>query len=184
MTEFNHAQTFQSRIETIISLLGSPMGLARGAGLSRRVIDNYRTGQSDPSRERLIALAEAAGVTVEWLATGKGPMHRPSHAAPPGHETSPAAIDAELLSRVIDGVSSVVCEAGQALTSNHQAETTARLYAEIVAAVPRADRSAREGALAMALAHLRRDIRTTAPGPATPGPADPGTGSRDIPDPP
>lgn len=62
---------FSGRIEQVVRLAGSVAELARKAGLSERVISKYRAGESDPSRRRLLALAEASGVSVEWLATGK-----------------------------------------------------------------------------------------------------------------
>ena len=37
----------------------------------KRVIEKYKYGESEPSLKRLIALANAGGKSVEWLATGK-----------------------------------------------------------------------------------------------------------------
>lgn len=45
------------------------------ANLSPPVIKKYVVNDSTPNVERLVAIAEAAGVTVEWLATGKGPKY-------------------------------------------------------------------------------------------------------------
>ncbi|WP_421707958.1 LexA family transcriptional regulator [Algihabitans sp.] len=67
----DHDPAFSGRIEQVIRLAGSVAELARKSGLSERVISKYRSGESDPSRRRLLALAEASGVSVEWLATGK-----------------------------------------------------------------------------------------------------------------
>jgi transcriptional regulator with XRE-family HTH domain len=65
---------FSKRIKKIIELSGSAEKLANISGMSSRVIGQYLAGKSDPSRIKLIALANAANVNVEWLATGKGPM--------------------------------------------------------------------------------------------------------------
>jgi len=65
---------FQHRIAAVIRLAGGVSALAAASGLSARAIAKYRNGESDPSRERLVALARAGGVTVDWLATGDGPM--------------------------------------------------------------------------------------------------------------
>lgn len=70
----DRAQTFPERMNVLIDRVGGPIALARKAGLSRRVIDKYRTGESEPSRSRLVALAEAGDVSVAWLATGEGSM--------------------------------------------------------------------------------------------------------------
>jgi phage repressor protein C with HTH and peptisase S24 domain len=65
---------FRERMNVLIERSGGPGELARKSGLSRRVIDKYRSGHSDPSRERLIALARGGRVALLWLATGDGPL--------------------------------------------------------------------------------------------------------------
>lgn len=50
----------------------SVRSFALRANLSPPVIKKYVENDSTPNVERLIAIAEAGGVTVEWLATGKG----------------------------------------------------------------------------------------------------------------
>lgn len=73
---------FASRIERLCELAGGAADLAQKSGLSRRVIDKYAAGGSDPSRQRLIALAEAAGVSVQWLATGEEPAQADAQPLP------------------------------------------------------------------------------------------------------
>ena len=46
--------------------------------LSDKMVRQYLSGQSEPTRPALIALADAANVRVEWLATGEGPKERES----------------------------------------------------------------------------------------------------------
>lgn len=53
-------------------MLGSVRDLAIRAGIAPSVVASYFKG-ADPSRRRVIALAEAAGVLPEWLLTGDGP---------------------------------------------------------------------------------------------------------------
>lgn len=65
-----------SRMKVLVDLVGSAEKLARLSGMSARVIGKYVSGETDPSRERLIALAKAAEVNVLWLATGEGPMKK------------------------------------------------------------------------------------------------------------
>lgn len=48
--------------------------MAEAAEVSTSVLSKWRRGESDPSRSRLIKMATAAGVSLEWLATGAGPM--------------------------------------------------------------------------------------------------------------
>lgn len=43
---------------------------AEAAGVAKSTLQNWIEGKSDPSFEGLVKLANAAGVSVEWLATG------------------------------------------------------------------------------------------------------------------
>jgi phage repressor protein C with HTH and peptisase S24 domain len=43
-------------------------------GVSPSAFRKWLKGEAEPSRERLVALARAAGVGVAWLAEGEGPM--------------------------------------------------------------------------------------------------------------
>ena len=81
--------TFPDRVAEAARLAGGVVTLATRTGLTRQVIGKYMRGESDPSRERLVALADAAGVSVEWLAAGRGPMRvggtpsaQPTHGDP------------------------------------------------------------------------------------------------------
>ena len=65
---------FVARVRQIIELVGGISALARRCQLSRGVIYKYLNGESEPSRPRLIAMAKAAGVSLECLATGAGAM--------------------------------------------------------------------------------------------------------------
>lgn len=75
---------FIGRINVLIDRMGGAAPLARASGLSEGVIAKYRRGESDPSRMRLVALAAAGGVSVEWLATGR-------RAAPSDPQADPQA---------------------------------------------------------------------------------------------
>lgn len=74
MSETDNKELFQERVRYLVRIVGSIDRLAKLAGLSPRIIAKYLAGQADPSRERLVALAEAAQVNVLWLATGLGPI--------------------------------------------------------------------------------------------------------------
>lgn len=63
---------FVARIRRVVDMVGGIAALSRKCHLSRPVIHKYLNGASDPSRARLVSLAQAAGVSVEWLATGAG----------------------------------------------------------------------------------------------------------------
>jgi transcriptional regulator with XRE-family HTH domain len=64
---------FVARLQLILSHWPSADRLARSMGVSPSAFRKWLKGEAEPSRERLIALAEAAQVGVAWLARGEGP---------------------------------------------------------------------------------------------------------------
>lgn len=65
---------FVDRVDLIARSCGGVSNLARSMGVSEAVVRKWRANQSDPSRQNLISLADAGCVTIQWLATGTGPM--------------------------------------------------------------------------------------------------------------
>jgi phage repressor protein C with HTH and peptisase S24 domain len=66
-------EAFAARLLYLIQRTGSALALAKAAGVSDSAISSW-LGKSEPSRKALIGLADATGVRVEWLATGRGPI--------------------------------------------------------------------------------------------------------------
>jgi len=66
---------FIERLKLICSRAGNASALAKKAGISNSGLSRYLAG-GDPSRKVLIALAEAADVSLHWLATGEGSMEK------------------------------------------------------------------------------------------------------------
>ena len=64
---------FDGRLQTILTHWPSADRLARAMGVSPSAFRKWLKGEAEPSRERLVALARAAGVGVAWLAEGEGP---------------------------------------------------------------------------------------------------------------
>jgi phage repressor protein C with HTH and peptisase S24 domain len=64
---------FVDRLKTILAHWPSADRLARAMGVSPSAFRKWLKGEAEPSRERLVALARAAGVGVAWLAEGDGP---------------------------------------------------------------------------------------------------------------
>ena len=67
---------FVARLNEAIRSFGSANGLANAAGVSEGALRKWATGTSEPTRDRLVAIARAAAVNVAWLATGNGPKER------------------------------------------------------------------------------------------------------------
>jgi len=49
---------------------------ASSASMSAGTLHNYLNDESLPTLDKLIALANTGNVSINWLATGRGPMHK------------------------------------------------------------------------------------------------------------
>jgi len=67
--------SFADRIELLISIAGSGSEFSRKCGVSDSTVRKWRNSESDPTRKRLLAIAEAFDVTLVWLLTGEGEMY-------------------------------------------------------------------------------------------------------------
>src|SRR5579871_1013082 len=77
---------FIARLHLILQHWPSADRLARATGVSPSAFRKWIRGEAEPSRERLISLAEAAGVSTGWLVSGEGPEPRLREVPGPGHE--------------------------------------------------------------------------------------------------
>ena len=64
---------FAARLRLVLAQWPSADRLARATGVSPSAFRKWLKGEAEPSRDRLVALAGAAGVSVAWLAQGEGP---------------------------------------------------------------------------------------------------------------
>ena len=63
---------FRRRLRLIMQQFGSVADLAKAVGVSDNAIYKWVSGRGQPGMSSLVNLAKAAGVSVEWLATGQG----------------------------------------------------------------------------------------------------------------
>jgi len=84
--------SFIARIEYCASRAGSVSALARKAKISQSGIRRYFSG-GEPTRPHLVALAQASGVSLLWLATGEVDPDQGAEASP---QPSPGATDMNL----------------------------------------------------------------------------------------
>lgn len=75
-------EAFVERLQRVVSHWRSADRLARTMGVSPSAFRKWLKGEAEPSRERLVALAEATGVGIAWLAQGEGPPPRFPDARP------------------------------------------------------------------------------------------------------
>lgn len=67
---------FIARLHSILRHWPSADRLAKATGVSPSAFRKWLRGEAEPSRERLVALAQAAGVGAGWLVSGEGPEPR------------------------------------------------------------------------------------------------------------
>jgi phage repressor protein C with HTH and peptisase S24 domain len=70
------ADAFIARLQEVVRHWPSADRLARATGVSPSAFRKWLRGDAEPSRERLVSLAQAARVSVGWLAGGEGPPPR------------------------------------------------------------------------------------------------------------
>lgn len=70
---------FIQRLHVLANEVGTMYALAKKAGVSQSGMRKYFHG-SEPTRAVLVAIADATGASIEWLATGRGERHvRPNN---------------------------------------------------------------------------------------------------------
>ena len=63
---------FSDRIVELAEKFGGVAEIARMAGASEAAARKWKNGESEPGLSKLVQLSEKAGVSLDWLATGKG----------------------------------------------------------------------------------------------------------------
>jgi predicted transcriptional regulator len=64
-------EAFKARLGECIAKFGNYNALAKASGIPQSTFHNY-VGTGEPPRDKLIAIARAAGVNVGWLVAGQG----------------------------------------------------------------------------------------------------------------
>ena len=67
---------FSNRLKFSASLAGGQDVLAQRIGVTLRTFANYIAGKTEPKVSDLVAVANSTGISIEWLATGEGPLRK------------------------------------------------------------------------------------------------------------
>jgi len=137
----------RDRLRQCAELAGSGDALSQKTAIPRRTLETYLTGESEPKASRLVAIAAAAGVSVDWLATGRG--ERGLGAVP--------ALDAEFNARIVESVVTVYKECGAAISPRDLGRVVAEIHNEIALAGLQSFEE-KTGALSLASGQLRRRL--------------------------
>ena len=119
----------------------SVTAFGRRCGIGESVLRKYLHG-AVPSSDNLVAIADAANVSIEWLAAGRGPKQRGAAPAP-----APQPFDTERLARAIGAVQEGLASIRRTLPPDKHAQLIEAAYELILedeqAAAAQATTSAR-----------------------------------------
>ena len=65
-----HTEDFAGRLDLVVKKLGGVTKASQLADISQPTISRWKEGSSDPKISNLVALAQAADVTLDWLVLG------------------------------------------------------------------------------------------------------------------
>lgn len=114
---------FKQRISVAITNAGGVTKVSNLTGYSQSVIRKWRSGQSDPTRKALVALATAGKVSISWLATGEVDLEG-KESAPTEQPQPQFEIDLDTLEEVSTKVLTML--------EKHRPDVSARAKARIV----------------------------------------------------
>lgn len=91
---------FNERLKELIGQ-ESVRAFGRKVGISDTTIRKYLSGETEPTISRLVGIAVAYGVALEWLATGEGPKYPGDHSVETAIAVSKDEFDEEYA--LVDG---------------------------------------------------------------------------------
>lgn len=144
-----------SRLRLVESEFRNREEAAKTAGVAKSTFQRWVEGKADPSFRGLARLAAATGVSLNWLATGEGPMRFDQAAA--GTSMAAPVIDTKLMGRIAEGVVSVYKAENAGLPPQFLGQRVGQIYAALV--IAHADPEDRLIALGQALEQLRQELR-------------------------
>ena len=113
-----------TRISAAAEQIGTRKSAAGAAGVSSDSLQRYIREEVEPTFSAVAGLAHAAGVNLEWLATGEGPMLR-------GEAEHVAPLDQGVMRDVIQVVEEFLQERGLRLEPEKKAELLVLLYEDV-----------------------------------------------------
>lgn len=137
------------RIRECARMVGSGDELARRSGVPRRTLETYLSGRSEPKATGLALIADAAGVSLDWLLLGRG---EPIPCGLPAKGPAHAMLDATLLTQVVSAIEDWLAANNQTLAAPKKADVIVLAY-ELVR------QGAANGEAESALQHVARLLR-------------------------
>nr|WP_169050414.1 helix-turn-helix transcriptional regulator [Brenneria salicis]NMN90561.1 helix-turn-helix protein [Brenneria salicis ATCC 15712 = DSM 30166]RBP64893.1 helix-turn-helix protein [Brenneria salicis ATCC 15712 = DSM 30166]RLM31606.1 hypothetical protein BHG07_04945 [Brenneria salicis ATCC 15712 = DSM 30166] len=104
----------------------SVLSFAKRSGVSEGVVRKYVKGETEPTVGRLVAMARAAGVSINWLATGEDSESKDDLTGIVKKTDTP--IDIESLRRSIELLDEALIATGRIMDSSKKAELISAIY--------------------------------------------------------
>ena len=155
-----------SRLKAAVDALGGVAAASRDAGIARTTLGAYCRGETEPRASDLRSLSRATGFRLDWLISGEGPMRAEEAAPPAAGEPVARATDPDVMGRLVEGILLIYKDLGQRLPHRNIGELAAAMHDDIVSTTD-PDPAERRGAVAYALARLRKDLLTAATAPTS-----------------
>jgi hypothetical protein len=120
---------FKSRLQEAIGE-ESVSSFSRRCGAGESLLRGYLKQGNKPGVDHLVAIADAANVNIEWLATGRGPKLRGAHQVKPDpmDKFSVPLEDVRRLRMAIEGVEEALALMKEASTPQINADLIAGAY--------------------------------------------------------
>lgn len=152
-------KVFSERLGSLLPNRGDVKTLSEKTGISITAIRQWLRGEAEPSRDRLVLIADALGVSLAWLATGQG-QKEPMPEGQEALDYRKTGINTALFARIAAEVDRLFIEEKVAVTKARIGEEAGRILA-LVDDLDGIDGA--EDALARAISieinRLRRQIR-------------------------
>lgn len=118
-------QSFKERLREAVADR-KLVAFAKECGFSDSLLGAYLRGEKLPGMENLMAMAEAGGVTLDWLATGREPRTRAEWRA--AKAAPAAALDTERLKLAIATVEEGLAATRRVMEPDKKAELVLAVY--------------------------------------------------------
>jgi transcriptional regulator with XRE-family HTH domain len=147
----NHQQTdtFAERIAILIEGQ-SANSFAKKCGMSEGSVRQYLAG-AIPRMDKVVAMAQTAGVNLEWLATGNGPIRGTARTL------AASPVDKGLLAHILDNVLTIYLENARHVRGSEIGATAGDIY-NIAAALDLHTEAEIRAAIGYAFEQLRRSL--------------------------
>ncbi len=164
MTTKNEAEAFREgvgeRLRQVEAHFKNRSRAADTAGVSKSTFLRWVNGEVDPSFGGLANIAKETGISLDWLAWGRGDIYGRASVTPKA-KTSEAllTIDEDLLAQIAEGIGAVYADEGTAVSPAQLGRAAAAMLNQLFAAYE--DPAERRIGVKILLQQFRAGMRAT-----------------------